>query len=306
MLLLLPSICLAAGLAAWNVYSAIQRRILQNDFAMICILSEIRTPNGDRSQVPSLAQVLPAASSLDSSWIFLAGDDKQAPKDVCIRKVKNVACCFSEDGTYTALFGPEEPPNYSLRELVGKSTIKLNIEENIPLHINWEQNIAECIQASSSSASIDLPSSTCTTIEGSYAFCYRDYVNHEEFAGLMQKRWGTEKFWLRPTRTDKLMVSSNNHCQLMASGHLYGFWPLKIIWEGSLCGNTIQWDTTRFVKGWKYFKKTIERPPIAEKLRASPWDVYLPREEQGGGDILILHRRGAGVLVFAREECLSK
>lgn len=71
--------------------------------------------------------------------------------------------------------------------------------------------------------------------------------------------------------------------------------------------NTIQWDTSRMIKGFKFFKKTIDRPPLSERLRASPWDIYLPKEEeQGRGDILIFHRRGAGKLVYAREEWLSK
>ena len=301
MLLLLPPIYLAAGLSAWYAYSTVQRKIVSDgNYATMRILSEIRTPDGDRSLLPTLTQALPSASSLDSSWVFLAGD-KQVPKDVSIRKAKNnVACCFSEDFKYFALFGPEEPPNFSLVQLVFKCTIKPNIEENILARVNWDQKIADCIRASTFRPS---------NINGSYyAFCYRDYVNFEEFNGMMNKRWGMEKFWIRAARTGKLIVSPNKHVQLMDFFLLYGFWPIKVVWEGSLLGNnTIQWDTSRMEKGFKFFKKTIDRPPLSERLRASPWDIYLPEEEeQGRGDILIFHRRGAGKLVYAREECLSK
>jgi hypothetical protein len=123
---------------------------------------------------------------------------------------------------------------------------------------------------------------------------------------MMIKRLGIANLMMRPVRCGQIVVDASKQCTLDEAGTAFGFLPISITWQGVLADNTIQWTTTSAHLGWKRFGKTFNRPPVAEKLRTDPWELYFPPEEQENGDIVVFHRKGKGKLVFARDDCLNQ
>jgi hypothetical protein len=295
MLLLRPA---ASAVAAWVAYSAARRSALNKEtFAQMRMISETRQPEGDMQQlVPLVSEKLPLVDSLPEGWVHWKGDPAlKGP----FRTTKEVAYCLNEDATSCALFTRAKlPAARSMRELVAKRTFAMLMVEDPYERINWMQNIDACVASDSLT--------NAAPIEGTYAFCFRDYVNYEEMAALMIKRWGIDIILLNPKRCDQLVIDINKQCKLDAAGTAFGFLPTSITWEGVVADNAIQWTTTSARVGWKRFGKTFDRPPAAEKLRTDPWNIYFPPEEQENGDIVVFHRLGKGKLVFARDGCLNQ
>jgi hypothetical protein len=339
MLLLKPAI----GLFSWYAYSVVQRKGLEKGtYAAMQILSEMRTELGDASQIPSIGEKMKEASNIkdvvvileDDSWIPIAGDCVKISKDVdaVVRVINSraaddvVACCHSQDGSNSALFGRRTPSNKSLRELVSTRTQKMEIVEDIYERVNWNSKINECqplsevvMMMASSNATTTTDTTTTATkndIQGAYTFCYRDYVNHEEMLGMMGKRWGMERFLFHPARAGELIVGDDGiTCSLTEKAKMFGFLPVSIKWEGSIQQDgTIVWETTSMKMGFKRFgQKYFDRPPAAEKLRADPWQIKVVLGDEDGdgsessyGDILCFLREGKGHLVFAKDECLQQ
>jgi hypothetical protein len=279
-----------------------------------------------------------------TGWIWIAGDDnlvipsiddiKTFSSTEVIEGDKKMpmfrstpsgdfACLIRPDGQSSALFGrtaasarlasTETPrPRRTLRDLVQQKTKFLTIESNIYDRADWNYNICRCQPALSSSTD----DRRFVMDDGSYRFCYRDYVNHEETLGLLCQRWSIERFLFRPARAAELVVCTtaaaaaaapNNGsasnleqtCSLRERGVMLGFLPVSITWEGRVttvstsqsdigdsddagCSSSetsaiaIEWDTTQLRMGWKMIGTTIDRPPAAEKLRVDPWQIKLP------------------------------
>jgi len=284
MLLLHPII----AVFAWIAYSVLQRRAHRGHFASIRCLSELRRPDGDASKLPDIAKQMKKASKLPDDWEFLAGDDT-TPRDCNVRTTKDVALCYDESSTKFGLFGKKPAPNLSLRQLVSKRPP--TTEEDIFRRTSWQCSIDACVRATSAGS---------MAIEGEYCFCFRDYVNFEEFSSILANLKGVEWFLLRSGSIAKLSVE-DGECKLVEKLIMFGILPLIITWEGNLVYNSIKWSTSSLRIGWARFGKTIDRPPAAEKLRADPWDVYFPKdEESSGGDIVVFHRVGEGKLVYEK------
>jgi hypothetical protein len=45
---------------------------------------------------------------------------------------------------------------------------------------------------------------------------------------------------------------------------------------------------------WQQQSALMKLTPTAEKLRADPWYLYVPKEEQENGDMVVFHRLGKG------------
>jgi hypothetical protein len=173
-------------------------------------------------------------------------------------------------------------------------------------------------------------------MDGSYRFCYRDYVNHEEILAMMCRRWTMERLLFRPQYATELCFSDQTkECILKERGKLFGVIPVSIDWTGRVVitkadtaatkvdgvapqgATAVHWDTTRLKMGWTVSSKrlrflnkvlgtTIDRPPAAEKLRVDPWYIKLAPDDYAHGDILCFMREGKGHLIFAKEECLKQ
>ena len=178
-----------------------------------------------------------------------------------------------------------------LRELVSEKTTMMTIEEDVLKRMNWMKKVNECVPIKDS-------------VEGSYTFCFRDYVNHEELMGMMWKRYGIEGFLFKPSRADKLTIDKDSKCTLFAKSKMFRFIPISIEWEGELKEGAIDWTSTSLTMGWKKFGKFFDKPAAAEKLRKDPWVISVPKDDSTG-DILCFDRVSVGNLVFAKDGCLS-
>jgi hypothetical protein len=283
----------------WFTYSNIQRwRLQRGSFTAMRLLSELRQPEGDRSQLSTIASILVPVDSLDDSWVFIAGDKDTASYD-CIRQGDNFACRYSKDGKSFALYGLAQPPTRTMRELVlSHRGFHLTIEEDILYRVNWDVRIAECTQP-------------CPDLKpGSYSLCYRNYVNHEECWGMMLARWGIEKFVMRSLRRTQLLIEKNDEAKLVENGIAFGILPINISWEGTVTkiegATAIRWDTTSVTLGWKRFwSKVFDKPEVSEKIRVDPWMFYVSPGEREN-DIFTIQRKGKGRLVFAQDECIVR
>lgn len=179
----------------------------------------------------------------------------------------------------------------SLRKLVSEKDTMIKIEEDIFKRMNWVKKIKECVPIQSS-------------VEGSYTFCHRDYVNHEELMGMMWKRYGIEGFLFKPSRAGVVEIGKDSKCTLTERSRMFRFIPICIEWKGELKEGSIDWTSTSLTMGWKKFGKFFDKPAAAEKLRKDPWRISVP-EDDSSGDILCFDRESVGNLVFAKDECLS-
>ena len=58
-------------------------------------------------------------------------------------------------------------------------------------------------------------------------------------------------------------------------------------------------------KGWKRLGKTIDRPPVAKKLRQNNRGFFRMPSQDDSGDVLVLKRKGISRLVSARDSVFS-
>ena len=283
------------------------------------------------------------------------GDDKkiqhqqEEPQPPIFRATRSgdFACLISPDGQSSALFGRLKPTaaetssaetsrekrgrkRKTLRDLVKQKTKYLTIESNMFDRADWNYNINQCQDCTS-------PSRTTTIdniiVDGSYRFCYRDYVNHEETFGLLCQRWTLIRFLFRPALAGELVISttttSNSNkgdsperlCSLNEKGLMFGFIPTRIRWDGQITKShlsdydntttntssssnskdlvaSIEWDRTEMRIGWKRFGTTIDRPTVAEKLRVDPWRIKLPSDD---GDDVSDNFSSGDILCLLRE-----
>lgn len=288
-------------LFAWASYSVrSQKSLKKGTFGVMEILSETRDDYGDSSKVPEIARRFSRGSITDirRSFVHIAGD-VFAPGSIrgSIRVKGDVAFQYTADEKM-AVYGRQKPTSLSLRELVSQKNTMMEIEEDIFKRMNWSEKIEDCV-------SIQTQKDDETSIGGSFSFCHRDYVNHEELMGMMWKRYGIEAFLFKPSRADVLTVDKDSKkCLLTAQSKLFRIIPICIKWEGNLKEGTIHWHSTSLTMGWESFGKFFDKPAAAEKLRKDPWHVSIPKDDSTG-EILCFDREGKGHLVFAKEECLS-
>ena len=157
-------------------------------------------------------------------------------------KSGNYACLINPQTKSSSLFGVVKqkkkqqysPPkkSLSLRQLVSQKTKYMIIEENMIKRANWNEQINNnCIpyndyitlikqqqqQQQQQSNSESNNGNTATkgedpskqllpNISGSYRFCYRDYVNHEEILAMMCRRWTIERLLFRPQYATELCI----------------------------------------------------------------------------------------------------
>ena len=283
-------------LVVWSKYSSRTRDSLKKGkFGVMEIVSEMREGYGDQSKIPSIARRFSRASITDirRSFVQIAGDVWEGKRG-SVRMKGDKAFQYSADGKKVTMYGRQEPTNLSLRELVAEKTTMMEIEEDIFKRMNWQNKIEECTL---------IKDQKDAKVEGSFSFCYRDYVNHEELMGMMWTRGGIEGFLFKPSCADVLTVDKDAKCTLKASSKLFRIIPISITWEGKLEEGTINWTTTSLTMGWESFGKFFDKPAAAEKLRKDPWIISTLKDER---DILCFDREGKGNLVFARPECLNK
>jgi hypothetical protein len=164
-----------------------------------------------------------------------------------------------------------------------------------------------------------------------YTFCFRDYVNFEETMAIMVQRWGIQRLLLRARKCGQLRVNIKNDkagdCALTEWFAVAGVVPMRIDWYGELrtvpldesnvdnsdsesaarTAAAIHWTRTSMRFGSskrRWFGKTVDRPPLAEKLSKDPWVAYVLPDDQSG-DIVVFHRLGSGKLVYATPECMN-
>ncbi len=289
-------------LFVWQIYSSLTRKVLKKGkFSVIEIVSEMRRNYGDTSKVPEIANQFRKASieEIEEDFVPIYGESfgsESGQGNICIQE--DVAFQYTDDGKKVEMYGRREPTNLSLRELVAEKTKTIEIEEDVLKRINWSNKIEECLPVKDN---LDL----ACTIDGSYHWCYRDYVNFEELMGMMWKRFGIEGFLYKSTRTGILTINQDSKkCIQSEQNKLFGTIPLGIEWEGKLEEGTIHWISTSMTLGWKRFGKTFPNPAPAEKLRKDPWHISVPKEDSFG-DILCFDRESVGKLVFAKDKYLS-
>lgn len=292
-------------LVVWSKYSARTRNSLKKGkFGAMEILAETREDYGDASRIPEIARRFSRASFTDirRSFFRVAGDPLDlASRQGSIRVKGDVAFQYTKDGEKNAIYARQKPTNLSLRELVAEKTIMMEIEEDFFKRMNWSEKIEECVPIKDQQKD----KGSNPSIEGSFTFCFRDYVNHEELMGMMWTRGGIEGFLFKPSRADQVVIDKDSNCVLSASSKLFRIIPISITWKGKLEEGTINWYTTSLTMGWESFGKFFDKPAAAERLRKDPWHISIPKDDSTY-DILCFNREGKGHLVFAKEECLSK
>jgi hypothetical protein len=290
-------------LVAWAMYSARYHKSLKKGkFGVMEILSETREEYGDASKIPSIARRFSRASITDirRSFFRIGGDVfDPASRQGSIRVKGDVAFQYTDDDKMT-MYGRQKPTNLSLRELVSEKNTMMEIEEDVFKRMNWSQKIKGCVPIKDQQSD----KKNIHSIEGSFTFCHRDYVNHEELMGMMWKRYGIEGFLFKPSRADVLVVDKDSKCVMTAQSKLFRFIPISITWKGKLEDGSINWYTTSLTMGWESFGKFFDKPAAAEKLRKDPWHISIPQDDSSC-DILCFNREGKGHLVYAKEECLS-
>jgi len=307
---ILMSMAVAVGgstlaIFGWSMYSSRRRSSLKKgDFAKMEILSETREESGDSSKIPDIARRFSLRGSFQTlrrSFVHIGGHkfDSTESKRSSIRVKGDVAFQYTEDGEKWEIHGRRKPSNLSLRELVAKKSTMIEIEEDLYERMNWNDRIDKCKPMKQGEVG------NRPKIKGSYSFCYRDYVNHEELMGMMWKRGGIEAFLFKPARAGVITVDEDSKCVLTERSKLFYFIPICITWEGILKNCAIEWTTTSMMLGWERFGKVFDKPAVAERLRKAHWHILIP-EDDSTGDILCFGREGKGHLVFAKEACLAK
>lgn len=295
----------ALGIFGWSMYSSRQRNSLKKGaYTKMEILSETREESGDSSKIPGLARrfsIRASVRTLRRSFVHIGGEnfDATGSKWSSIRMKGDVAFQYTEDGEKWEIHGRRKPSTLSMQELVYEKSTMIEIEEDIYKRMNWNDRIDECTPMKHGEMK------NHPKIEGSYSFCYRDYVNHEELMGMMWKRGGIEAFLFKPARAGVITVDKDSKCVLTERSKLFYFIPIFITWEGLLKDGAIEWNTTSMMLGWEKFGKIFDKPSVAERLRKANWNILIPKDDSTG-DILCFEREGKGHLVFAKEGCLAK
>ncbi len=128
---------------------------------------------------------------------------------------------------------------------------------------------------------------------------------------VQRKAW--ELLLIQPCGNGMLTICNSKDngqlpCYTKESGYTFLFIPYAIEWSGHFSprDHTIHWTNSSIRIGWKSFGKTFLKLKNAEKRRKDPWVVYYPQGDESHGEILILHRKGSGKLVYAKKETLMK
>jgi len=150
-------------------------------------------------------------------------------------------------------------------------------------------------------------------LAGDWEFCYRDYVNSEELAGLVAATGAFSPISLAgfsKLSVDEQPASKPGELQkpvpatLRDTLMLFRVVPLKIQWSGTLSPKSgssravIDWETSEAEVGWSWLSRKIDRPPAAEKLRQEPWEITALRKPEGCPKVVVLYRRNVGKLAF--------
>ena len=280
---------------AWIAYSVWQKRRLKPVFAAMQLLSETRRPHGSLEHAVKVAKSLQRIDKIPKGWNFVAGDPK-AKGGPIYRAGDSVVCQFNANESAYGLYVPKTPKTMSLPESIAKRPHGTYIEEDLASRANYMSH------AQSSLSAERLPHGT-SVFRGSYEWCFRDYVTHEELFGMLASRSCVEKTLFYPLQIGRLTVTSNGDCKLHERSLVFGFVPLQIFWYGKLNHQTaIAWETTSLRLGWNRFGKTFDKPAASERLRQDKWFVRYPLGYEKNGDFIVLHRENRGCLVYSRKK----
>lgn len=157
-------------------------------------------------------------------------------------------------------------------------------------------------------------------LEGTWRFCFRDYVNEEELGAMAGNRNAFTAVRLRGATRLEVRAPEEGSQQepsaaLRDTFALLGVVPVEIEWRGRVAEGRrpgsleLVWDDTSLRAGWGPLGATVRRPAAAEKLRREPWEVEGLLGGGGGPPaaagaaaprVLALCRRGVGRLAFRR------
>jgi len=284
---------------AWVAYSMWNRRSLsKSTFAAMQLLSETRQVDGDTCKAREVARQLPVIKSVPDGWYFVAGDAEARGGPVYYAR-ECVAQFNADESTY-GIYVPSHPksPILSLQQILAKRPSKNHLEENMASRANYMDHTRKCVRASDTDAGT-LP------FKGTYDWCFRDYVTHEELFGMLASRMCVERVIFLPIKIGQLTVDGNDgKCALDERSLLFGFIPLEMHWRGHVNKKegAIVWERTFLDIGWNgtVLSKTFDRPSMSERLRQNKWFIRFPKGHETKGDLVFLYREGRGTLIYSR------
>jgi hypothetical protein len=240
--------------------------------------------------------------------------------DSVVYKAEKLYCICQGSASFT-IYGPK-PTKYALRELVRDR--KPLLEDDISIRCNWMQRIDDASKAWNTTQQHDdlvnhkYHSTKDFIWNGTYHHCFRDYLGQEEIIVLARRHGLIDVLLFQAQSAGRIIIQNNSNCRHEAEATLLGFLPLHIWWEGVLNQMdhqraNIVWTKSTMRLGWAVgWNKTIERPPLAEKLRVAPWIIHpfntqqQQQQQLNKTDILIVSRVGNGRLVYAKSSTILK
>jgi len=290
MVFLLAALRFAGGLGTWMLYSRIVKMAVQPAARSNAIVSQTRL-EGNATIMQQLAESIPSTQINASKYDTLVWGTNDACSGGNVKKLGKYLILDSSDDNSLSIFASCKIPQESLRTLIGSKRRGKIVADPFQFRI-WMEALADSV-----------PIKPTFNLLGKYSFSFRDYWNFEEANGVERASGSVSRLKFRSSKThptDELMVHENGNCALTAHFFIHGVVPLSIQWEGKVNKDTITWSRSMIRKGWKRLGKTIDRPPVAEKLRQQPWVVRMPSQDDSG-DVLVLERKGIGRLAFARD-----
>lgn len=289
---------IAGVVLAWVVYSLWCRKVLsQTTFAAMQLLAETRQPDGDPVQAREVARQLTVVDAVPEGWHWMAGDPKAHGGPV-YRAGDDCVVQFSADESTYGLHVPVRPHTGSLPDMVAQRPYVTHLEEDLTLRSRYMDHTTNYVAMNASNA---------PALDGSYGWCFRDYVNHEELFGMLSIRMCVEKVFFLPVKIGQITVDANTgSCALDDRSLLFGIVPLEMHWRGHLNSQegAIVWDRTSLDIGWKgtVLSKHFDRPAMSERLRRDRWLVRYAKGHETTGDLVFMYREGRGTLVYSRTE----
>lgn len=142
---------------------------------------------------------------------------------------------------------------------------------------------------------------------GEYRFAYRDYVNYEERWAICKALKSVHWFLFRQTGKGTMRIEGlgGKDVTMKERFRLLTVIPTEVTWHGTIRDisspyeskprNCVVWDRTEMRIGFPFFR-TVDSPPLAEKLRRQPWKIV---KVSGGRGALLGFKRGSiGCLAY--------
>lgn len=366
-----------AALTSWWAYSHVQRVRLRPKFEAMQVISELRNPDGDLSRViPNTTSTWAKSYTFppptqprrrqrpwwwfwrqrrsrnnsnddddDLEWHYWLGSKNAPPKDSFCRFTSEMCCVLDTNekpAKLVSIWGKgRKTPNNSIQELIrqkrrnnNKISNKPTITEDLATFVTIQKR---CEKAKPIIITSDYDASS---LDGSYTYCYRDYVSNEEFSSILCQRGCIDNLLVRFRKSSQLDIinadddeggitsttSSSTKkndelkCRLRDHIALGGFVPATIQWDGHLNSESetnnqieIEWDSVRIRLGWnsKLLGHTFRKLDKIYDARSQPWLLKVPAYTKNNdndndstadnsNNILICYREGHGNLIFAR------